>query len=424
MRPYHCASMILKSGYLALALKLQEAVTKEPDKFKAKLDAALLAETEDGPWKSFLEAGARHSASDMGHLQAIHDASAVLGASCSGGEMAESATPTTTGLRLIESAATLEPIVLREAKADYEIKLIAPGPGAMAYYPADVLKRDGPSAFPIETKIYANHPPKSASVSESTGNRDVYRFAGVLTTPAEYKESHAKGPGLYARMKVFADHGQFFEDKGKYLGMSIMANGQQAVESGKPAMRDGLPVLGKITSGESVDVVSIAGAGGMILTEAARTANPTEEAAEMTAEDVTKLVEAGIRKARLPEEAQFEATRLLESLQMKPSTKQVIVEGVLRQTIPVKEGALDKEAFGLLVVAEAQRIGRIVAEETGGGRVFGMGIGAPVPAAPKPEEIAAREAQAKRDEAESVEVWKRLGLNEAGAKAAANGRAA
>ncbi len=416
--------MVLRSGYLALALKLQESAEKHPETFKVKLEAALAAETEDGPWKQFLEAGARHSASDMGHLQAIHDASTVLGAACGGG-MVEAAKPVEEGLRLQESATAAEVIQVAEARGDYEIKLITPGRGAMAVYPAEVLKRDGPAAFPQHTKVYMNHPTKMEA-GEPMGNRDVKRLAAVLTQPAAWKESHAKGPGLYSRIKVFSDHAQEVEEKSPYLGMSVILNGAQKMEAGRKVFEDGLPVLSKITSGESVDFVPVAGAGGLILQESAKAAIPTQEAA-MTAEDVQKLVEAAVRTARLPEDARREATRLLETVAIKPKTRDIIIEGVLRGTLPVKEGGLDTEEFGKLVVAEAQRIvSAIEAERPGMGQVSGFGLPGVGPqlVPEKPEIIAAREAKGKAEEEDLIKTFESLGMTRTGAEIAAKGRVA
>jgi len=70
----------------------------------------------------------------------------------------ESGAAKTGAVRLVESAATLETIRLQEARADYEIKLIAPGKGSSAFYPAEVLKRDGPQVFKAGTHVYLNHP--------------------------------------------------------------------------------------------------------------------------------------------------------------------------------------------------------------------------------------------------------------------------
>ena len=147
-------------------------------------------------------------------------------------------------LVLVESAATLETIKLVEAKADYEIKLIAPGKGSSAFYPKEVLQRDGPKVFKQGTHVYLNHPTQAEEAARPEG--DVKNLAGVLTTDASYNESHAKGPGLYARMKVFADHAQTVEAKAPHVGMSIRASGKAESRQTK----EGLPVLTELTSAE------------------------------------------------------------------------------------------------------------------------------------------------------------------------------
>lgn len=176
-------------------------------------------------------------------------------------------------LILIESASTIDVIELREGsasstKSDYEIKLIGPGAGTTAYYPADILQRDGPKVFKEGTKVFLNHQTPQEQAARPEG--DVNNLAGVLATDAEWKESHAKGPGLYARMKVFADHAATVAEKAKHIGMSIRAYGSQAVQEGRKLMKEGLPVLGSFRGSRSVDIVAQAGAGGMILTEAAK----------------------------------------------------------------------------------------------------------------------------------------------------------
>jgi len=420
---YHPRCMVLKNGYMALALKLQEAVTKSPEKFKEKLEAALAAETEDGPWKAFLEAGARHSASDMGHLQAIHDASMVLGASCGGG-MEESAKPEYSGVRLVESAATLEPIVIREARADYEIKLIAPGKGSSAFYPAEVLKRDGPKVFKANTHVYVNHPTMAEEAQRPEG--DVKNLAGVLTTDAVYHESHPKGEGLYARMKVFADHGQMVEEKAAHVGMSIRASG--IAEASRK--HEGLPVLKELTRAESVDVVTRAGAGGMILTEAAKPGIQTQEASGMDAAELQQLKEAlaanqatnaKLMERALRSDAIAEGAMVLKPVTVPDSWKQLAIENVIERGLPkAADGSLDKTKLTEALNSEIQRVANAFGSQV---RVQGMGVTTAVETA-KPEDIATREARESREFAEEVKIYESLGMSKRGAEFAAKGRAA
>jgi hypothetical protein len=316
--------------------------------------------------------------------------------------------PSADSIQLTESAATLENIVLKEARADYEIKLIAPGKGSSAFYPAEVLKRDGPNVFKAGTHVYLNHPTNAEEAARPEG--DVKNLAGVLSTTAAYHENHAKGPGLYARMKVFADHGQLVEEKAPHVGMSIRASG--VAESG--TKKDGLPILKELTSAESVDVVTRAGAGGMILTEAART---NSQEGEMTLQEAQKLIDDGVKAATAPlleralkGDAREEALRVLETSRLPEATQRKIIEAVMRN-LPLKDGALDLDKFRPLVVAEAKAEAEYLAAVTGVGRVVGMGpsFGAPAVDPEKLQEQEKRERKAaKRLRESEASVFGRL----------------
>ncbi len=310
-------------------------------------------------------------------------------------------------LQLTESASTLEVIRLVEAKADYEIKLIAPGKGSSAFYPAEVLKRDGPNVFKAGTHVYLNHPTAAEEAARPEG--DVSNLAGVLSTAAAYHESHAKGPGLYARMKVFADHAQVVEEKAPHVGMSIRASG--VAEAKK--MQDGLPVLKELTSAESVDVVTRAGAGGMILSEAARTGQEVE----VTLQEAQKLVDDAVLKATAPlierghrADAREEAMRVLESANLPASAKAKIVETVLRDIPKKADGAIDLDKLREAVVAESKSMAAILAEATGAGRVFGMGPSGPVETDPEKIREAEKRARKEKKRLEEAEeqTWARL----------------
>ena len=367
-------------------------------------------------------------------------------------EPAESAreanVPRETGLKLTESASTVEVIHLQEARADYEIKLIAPGKGSSAFYPSEVLKRDGPKVFTAGTHVYLNHPTAVEESQRPEG--DVANLAGVLTTTAVYHESHAKGPGLYGRMKVFADHAQMVEEKAAHVGMSIRASG--IAESGK--MREGVPVLKELTGAESVDVVTRAGAGGMILTESSRpTLTPDPAAAakvgasgvpiltesakpdnlktgggpEMDATEVQKLIEAAVKTAQAPlleralrGDAREAAATILTGVTLHETAKTLVIETVLKD-IPHTDGVLDLAKFAESVNAEAKRIGAVIAASTGSGRVVGMGA---APVEIKPEEAARRAAAEKASDEEAINVFESLGLPKEAATFAAKGRAA
>ena len=311
-------------------------------------------------------------------------------------------------LVLVESAATLEQIKLIEAKADYEIKLIAPGKGSSAFYPKEVLQRDGPKVFKAGTHVYLNHPTAAEEAARPEG--DVKNLAGVLTTTAAYNESHAKGPGLYARMKVFADHAQTVEEKAPHVGMSIRASGKAESKQ----LKDGLPVLTELTSAESVDVVTRAGAGGMILSESAVT---NLEVENMTAADVQKLVEAGVRKATLPDTARKEAARLLDGVNLPEKTKLRVIEAAVK-TLDLDK-PLDLEAFGKVLAAEARSEAEYLAAVAPQGAVRFMGA---APVAIDAKEAEARRKEAKASRRDDVDVLESIMGDRKAAKIAANGR--
>ncbi len=349
-----------------------------------------------------------------------------------GDDAKEAAAAVTTDLVLVESASTLEAIVLKEARADYPIKLIAPGKGASAFYPKEVLQRDGAKVFKAGTHVYLNHPTSAEEAARPEG--DVKNLAGVTTTAAEWQESGAKGPGLYARMKVFADHGQMVEEKAPHVGMSIRAGG--IAESGKT--RDGLPILKQLTHAESVDIVTRAGAGGMILTESAAGATQVQEG-EMTPDEVKKLVESAVstavaeankpvaelRQRALRGDAREEAQRLLETVTLPAEAKAKVISEALRSVPLTDKGDLDLKKFGESVAELAKTEGAYLAKVTGSGRVFGNGSSAAFSEA-KPDKAALKEARKEREaeEEHAVSVYQRLGLSEAGAKVAAKGRVA
>lgn len=340
-----------------------------------------------------------------------------------GDDAKEAAKPAASGLRLVESAATTEVIRLQESRADYEIKLIAPGKGSSAFYPAEVLKRDGPNVFKAGTQVYLNHATPAEEAARPEG--DVRNLAGVLTTAARYEESHPKGPGLFARMKVFADHAQVVEEKAPHVGMSIRATG--IAESG--AKRDGLPVLKELTGAESVDVVTRAGAGGMILTEAARAANSATQEASMDAEEKRVLQEAlaanqaitgQLLEKETRREAIAEAAKILRDVSLTENHKSYVVETVMRQPLPKKDGVLDMTKFTEAVTAEAQRYAASIGSSV---RVTGMGA-SPAGGEPLTDKQRRKEARraAKTDEEDAVSVFESLGMDTNAAKLAATWR--
>ena len=306
-----------------------------------------------------------------------------------------------------------------------EIKIIAPGEGASAFYPAEVLKRDGPNTFKDKTHIYINHATKAEQATRPEG--DWHKLVGALDGPAYWKESDKHGAGLYGMAAFDPTIAPSILTKAPWSGMSIRANGTAAVEAGRTVLKSGLPVLASFTSCESIDIVTRAGAGGMILSEAARNNNSQE--GEMTLQEVQKLIESAVTAATSPlreralrGDATVAAARVLSPLSLNEAAKQMVVENVLRGTLPLKEGELDTEKFDVLITAEAKRVGAVIGYDFHG--VEGMGAGEPVDITlSKKERKALREA-AKEEDEEAIRVFESLGMPKDAAILAAKGRAA
>lgn len=319
-------------------------------------------------------------------------------------------------IELTECATEVDVISLSEAagKSDYEIKIIGPGKGATAWYTPEVLKRDA-GVFKPNCHVYMNHATKMEEAARPEG--DVNKLAGVLTTAGEYKEAHAKGPGVYARMKVFADHATAVGEKAPYVGMSIRALG--IAESGG-VKRDGVPVLKQLTAVESVDVVTKAGAGGMILQESAAGTAATGETSTMNEEEIKLLRETVAKQATttaflMDQEhrriAITEGAKVLIGISLPAASKEYVIGKVMERALPKQaDGSLDLVKLTEAVQQEAKSFGAAMGIDLS--KVVGMGGGT---GATTPAEVALTEAQKvatvdaqKADQKRLTEAWSEL----------------
>ena len=199
---------------------------------------------------------------------------------------------------------------------------------------------------------------------------------------------------------------------------SIRANG--VAESGKT--RNGVPVLKELTSAESVDIVTKAGAGGMILTEAARS-----EEVELTLQEAKQMIKQGIaeglapvRERLLKQDAREAAAEVLDGVDLPEPAKRRIIDRVIENLEPGSE--LDVKKLRESVVTEAKAEGQYIAQLTGGGRVLGMGIAPTVEVDRKEAKKAKKELKEARKSA--VQTFMDIGMDEAAAKIAARGKVA
>ncbi len=417
--------MVPRAEYLRYALILQEAADESPEKLKAALEAAIANCASVDPWKAHLqEAGARHSASDMQHLQSIHDASAVLGASCGARESARTITDANQGkiVELREGAVS--------ASGSALMKIITPGWGSSGFYSPEMLARDLPTIYPAGTKNFWNHQTAAEEAARPEG--DLRDLASVFAEGAYYDPKGPDGPGGYAKVDVVEQYRTPINQLAKHIGASIRASGV-AKEGVAPDGKKG-PIIEKLTRGISVDYVTTPGAGGKILQlfEAARSnnfaetvrltesaaaaANKTKES-EMDEAAVQQLIEAAVSAAQAPlleravrGDAERLATQILKPLSLHEAGKELVVQSVIGiegayRALPMTGNALDAVKFTEAVNAEAKRVGAVLAAALGSGQVRNMNSVIPAVSTETPEQINAREAAVTRTQKNRVSIY-------------------
>ncbi len=354
--------------------------------------------------EALTEAGRRNSSRDLKQIQSIHDYSVGLGALCATKESASASTGT---LKLTESTAFPTEIVLSEAfTPNKKIMLISPGKGSSAYYEEEMLRRDGPAIFKAGLPMRIDHPSEAQEADRPEGS--VRDWAAVLATDAVWMESGPAGKGLYGEIKPFSDAAEFLSERAPYAGVSIAAWGEVKKENGKVVMREGVPVLTKLTAAEGVDMVTRAGRGGMFLSEAARAADSNPGGSEMDEAAVKKLQETidaqsalnrRLLERALRGDAREQAVKILKGINLLEAAKEQVIDSVMAGPLPQTEaGDLDVAKFTEAVNDAAKRTGAFVAAIMGGGRVLGMGAPAPLVAAdPQAEEKRIAEAARERE---------------------------
>lgn len=288
-----------------------------------------------------------------------------------------------------ELTGDLVPLVEKAVKKDgtATIRIIAPGQGSSGFYPAEVLKRDGPKAFGEGTHIYLDHP--SVSDESNRPERSVRDLAGSLTGPAEWKED-----GLYAPVKFIDSVAPHINAIAPISGMSIRASGKTGTREidGKKTR-----TIESIDFAHSVDVVTRAGAGGKVmdLIESARKGqggNPPERTDDVSQEELDELRKelkeskdreaardqelARLREANVIRDAHAFVIESLAKIALPDVTRQRLA-GQLAANPPVKDGVLDREALETQVKEAADAETAYLASVNGGNPVRNMGGTAP-----------------------------------------------
>ena len=180
-------------------------------------------------------------------------------------------------IKALAEARALSPEAL--TGKSWKIKIIeGDRQGSSAYYPKEALEA-GKDLFGKGVRIFRNHPSESAKWEQP--ERKIEDIIGWLSEGATYdgKDLYANATFIeseQARIKELAEAG--------VIGMSIRASGEMT--EGTNGME-----LKKFTAVHSVDVVTVAGAGGgfVEVTESARDLANSEAEAEENKKEETEL---------------------------------------------------------------------------------------------------------------------------------------
>ena len=317
------------------------------------------------------------------------------------------------GLRLVESAACLESIVLREAKGRLRNQTDRSRQRFERVLPGRSAEARRTEVFKAGTHVYVNHPTFAEEAARPEG--DVKKLAGA--------PHHGRGVPRIARERPWpvCAHESFQPITARWSKRRPTPCRHEHSSPGRCRIRQKQRRRSgslELTSAESVDVVTRAGAGGMILTEAARTANSQGD--DMSEDEKKRLFEA----ARIVEQghAREVATQALSDVSLIEAGKSRVIDTVIRMGLPMKDGVLDQAKFVETVKAEAVREGAYLASLLGTG-VRGMGSAPASVTLTEKEQKQARKAEKRLQEAANSVFSDLTGDPRAGALAA-HGRAA
>jgi len=291
-----------------------------------------------------------------------------------------------------------------------QVRIIAPGWGSSGYYSEEVLRRDGPTAWPAGTHQYLDHPTEAES--RDRPERSVRDLAAVLISDPVYIENGKAGPGLYARSKVLPQFKDTIEALAPYIGVSIRARG--TFKEGEADGRKGR-IVDTITMGESVDFVTRPGAGGKVLALMESLREKSDQAideksngsssSEASMDKEQELSEAKTRISELEAQAATDTTRIgelteslaaektradraetalaavaasnvareaIKTITLPDASKDRIIEAIASNP-PMSEGKLDEAKVAEIVAEQAKNEAEYLERALGSRKVSGMG---------------------------------------------------
>ena len=176
----------------------------------------------------------------------------------------------------------------------FRVRIIQAGQGSSGFYPAEVVKEYGPTAFPKGTHCYVDHGPGSVRSVDSIG--------GVIDSEPVFEEADE---GLYATMRFTSRGMKIVEELKEDVGLSISASGSKNDE--------GIIESIEYSPLNSVDIVSRAGANGAIL-ELLESFDASRDTLVYEKQNVSEEAGADEREPMTPDEIAAVATAISEAL--------------------------------------------------------------------------------------------------------------
>lgn len=230
----------------------------------------------------------------------------------------------------------------KPGKNKWRVKVIEQGWGSSGYYGRDVLQEYGPSVFAKGTKVFMNHP--SASEDADRPERDVHELAGKLTSDAVFSED-----GLYADIEFYSHYAPIIAEMAEDIGLSIRAFGEAKI--GEADGREG-PIIESLIADPltSVDVVTVAGAGGRFVS-LLESYKRNDEVTTVVAESESEGNGMSISKEEFEAAVEDLKAAFVEAISPLRESVSVLVEAAA----PVETDAVEDEAPALDPVDVAEK---------------------------------------------------------------------
>ena len=316
------------------------------------------------------------------------------------------------------------------------LRIITPGWGSTGYYPADMLKRDGPRIFTEGLHMFWNHDTPEEAKLRPEG--DLSRLAAVLKSNAYWDDHGSGGAGLYAKAEVKKAFREAVDDLAPNIGVSIRAGG--AYKIGEMEGRKG-PIIQRLDVAKSTDFVTLPGRGGKILElfESARlraaesyqssttTTTGDNNNMSMTKEEqdrMTNLEESNrlLRERLVLQEAagvvRYELSLPSNATRIHPLTAQRLQESLTAHAPLGTNGMLDVAAFKAVIQEAIKSEIAYATGLSGAGRPVGMGSFSEAQAPTQEQDLKSIQ------ESETIlkDAFTTLGYNEKVAATASRGR--